>query len=133
MIDPSTALAALLAIAFYSSTTDEVAKARRASGVEAPATTGDVRLERAVRVQMNTLEWLPIYLVGLVLFAQFVSAPFAGFLGLVWLTGRVLYRQAYMADPAKRGPGFLIQTAACAVLILGALVGAAARLFPLGV
>jgi len=32
-----------------------------------------------------------------------------------------LYAAAYMADPAKRGPGFMIQSLACTVLLFGAL------------
>jgi len=40
---------------------------------------------------------------------------------VVWIIGRVLYATGYMADPAKRSAGFLIQLLACAVLLFGAL------------
>jgi glutathione S-transferase len=40
---------------------------------------------------------------------------------VVWIIGRLLYATGYMADPAKRSTGFLIQMAASAVLVLGAL------------
>jgi hypothetical protein len=42
-------------------------------------------------------------------------------IGLVWIAGRLAYAAGYMADPAKRSTGFLIQLAEVAVLLLGAL------------
>jgi uncharacterized membrane protein YecN with MAPEG domain len=83
--------------------------------------TGDPILERAVRVQMNTLEWLPIFLVSMWLFAIYWNDLVAAGLGVVWIVGRIVYQQGYMADPAKRETGFIIQALACAVLLLGAL------------
>jgi uncharacterized membrane protein YecN with MAPEG domain len=99
----------------------QVGRARGKSGIQAPAMTGDPLLERAVRVHYNTLEWLPIFLVGMWLFAIYCSELVAAALGVVWIIGRLIYATAYMADPAKRSTGFLIQTAAGAVLVLGAL------------
>ena len=75
-----------------------VAGARRKSGVAAPAMTGDPILERHIRVQANTLEWLPVFLVGLWLFALYwndlVAAPIAGWMtkvlplrALTWIVG----------------------------------------------
>jgi glutathione S-transferase len=98
-----------------------VGRARHASGVQAPAMTGDPRLERAVRVHYNTLEWLPLFLGGLWLFAIYWNDRVAAALGVVWILGRLLYGAAYMRDPAKRGPGFGIQALATLVLVLGAL------------
>ena len=83
--------------------------------------TGDPMLERAVRVQSNTLEWLPIFLASLWLFAIYWNELVAAGMGGVWIIGRMLYSAGYMADPAKRSSGFLIQFLACAVLLLGAL------------
>jgi uncharacterized membrane protein YecN with MAPEG domain len=48
-----------------------VAGARSKSGIHAPQMTGDPILERHIRVQANTLEWLPIFLPSLWLFAQY--------------------------------------------------------------
>ena len=64
-----TALVTLLAIALYFYTGLLVAKARAKFGVQAPATTGHPDFERVFRVQMNTLEWMPIFLPLLWLFA----------------------------------------------------------------
>ncbi|MBA4793249.1 MAPEG family protein [Phenylobacterium sp.] len=98
-----------------------VAGARRKSGVAAPAMTGDPILERHIRVQANTLEWLPVFLVGLWLFALYWNDLVAAALGVVWIVGRVLYALGYVADPAKRELGFVVQALAAAVLLFGAL------------
>lgn len=99
----------------------QVARARRISGIAAPAMTGDPLLERAIRAHLNTLEWLPLFLVPLWLFAIYWNDLVAALLGVVWIVGRVLYQTGYMADPKKRELGFLIQGAAVAVLLFGAL------------
>lgn len=98
-----------------------VAGARRKSGVAAPAMTGDPILERHIRVQANTLEWLPVFLVGLWLFALYWNDLVAAALGVVWIVGRVLYALGYVADPAKRELGFVVQALAAAALLFGAL------------
>jgi glutathione S-transferase len=116
-----TALVSLLALLVYFWMSLQVARARGKSGIDPPAMTGDPLLERAVRVQSNTLEWLPLFLVSLWLFAIYWNELVAAGMGLVWIVGRLLYSAGYMADPAKRSTGFLIQLLACAVLLLGAL------------
>jgi len=98
-----------------------VGAARKKSGIAAPAMTGDPVLERHIRVQANTLEWLPVFLVGLWLFALYWNDLVAAALGVVWIVGRILYALGYVADPGKRELGFLIQMAASAILLFGAL------------
>src|SRR4051812_34395709 len=80
-----TALVTCLAIAFYFFLSTRVAAARIKSGVKAPAITGDPDFERVFRVHMNTLEWMPIFLPSLWLFAVYISDPVAAVLGLVWI------------------------------------------------
>ena len=116
-----TAVVSIVAVLVYFWMGLQVAGARRKSGIDAPTMTGDPVLERAVRVQMNTLEWLPIFLVGLWLFAIYWNELVAAGLGVVWIIGRLVYSAGYMADPSKRSTGFLIQMLAGAVLMLGAL------------
>ncbi len=116
-----TALATCLAILFYFYTSILVSQARRKFGVKLPAISGNADFERVFRVQMNTLEWMPIFLPSLWLFAIYVSDGFAGALGAVWIVGRVLYVIGYSKATEKRGPGFAVQFLACAVLWLGAL------------
>jgi glutathione S-transferase len=116
-----TAVVSLLALLVYFWMGLNVGRARGKTGIAAPAMTGDPVLERAVRVHYNTLEWLPIFLVSLWLFAVYWNELVAAAAGVVWIIGRVLYSTGYMADPGKRSTGFLIQLAAVAVLLFGAL------------
>jgi len=115
-----TALVTILALLLYFAMSLQVGRARGKSGIHAPAMTGDPMLERAVRVHINTLEWLPLFLAGLWLFAIYWNELVAAGLGVVWIIGRLLYSSGYMADPSKRSTGFLIQFLATAVLLLGA-------------
>jgi glutathione S-transferase len=116
-----TAIATLLSLVLYITFGLQVGRARSKSGIHAPAMTGDPVLERALRVQTNTLEWLPIYLVSLWLFAIYWGDIGAFVLALVWIVGRLLYSRGYMADPGKRETGFMIQAVVCLILLLGAL------------
>ncbi len=67
-----TALVTCLAILFYFFTSIQVSKARAAFGIKVPATSGNPDFERVFRVQMNTLEWMPIFLPSLWLFAVYI-------------------------------------------------------------
>ena len=116
-----TALVTCLAILFYFFTCIQVARARVAFGVKAPAISGNPDFERVFRVQMNTLEWMPIFLPSLWLFAIYISDSIAAVLGLVWIAGRILYMTGYSQAANKRGRGFGIQAAAATILWLGAL------------
>jgi glutathione S-transferase len=131
-MDPIVAVVTLAALLFYFWTGLSVGMARGKSGIDAPAMTGHPVLERAVRVHMNTLEWLPIFLVSLWLFATFVTAPWGRYaaagLGVVWIVGRYLYMTGYMADPKNRSTGFLTQMVVCLILFVGALAGAIMKL-----
>jgi glutathione S-transferase len=99
----------------------QVGKARATFDIKAPAISGNPDFERVFRVQMNTLEWLPIFLPSLWLFAIYVSDPIAAALGLVWIAGRIVYLTGYSQAANKRGLGFGIQTGAAIVLWIGAL------------
>src|SRR3981081_737454 len=116
-----TALVTCLAILFYFFTTIQVSKARVAFGIKVPAISGNPDFERVFRVQANTLEWMPIFLPSLWLFAIYISDPLAAVLGLVCMGGALLYRTAYSQAAAKRSPGFAIQALAAIVLWVGAL------------
>jgi len=98
-----------------------VGRARGKSGIDAPAMTGDPVLERTIRAHSNTLEWLPIFLASLWLFALYWNDLAAAGLGLVWIVGRLMYATGYVADAKKRSTGFLVQFLATAVLLFGAL------------
>ena len=123
-----TALVTLLAVLFYFFVGTRVAAARGKYGVKLPAITGHPDFERIYRVQMNTLEWMPIFLVPLWLFALYLSDVWAALLGLVWTGGRVWYFVGYSAATEKRLPGFFVQSLVCVALWLGALAGVIMRL-----
>jgi glutathione S-transferase len=116
-----TALVTCLAILFYFFTSVQVSRARAAFGIKVPAISGNPDFERVFRVQMNTLEWMPIFLPSLWLFALYINDAIAAALGLVWIAGRVLYMTGYSQAAAKRGLGFAIQATATILLWLGAL------------
>ncbi len=115
------AIVTLLALLTYFWMSLMVGRARTKCGIHAPAMTGDPLLERTIRVHYNTLEWLPIFLVSLWLFAIYWNDLVAAGLGLVWIIGRIIYALGYMAEPGKREIGFMIQALAAAILLFGAL------------
>ena len=115
------ALVSLLALLTYFWMSTRVPAARAKCGISAPAMTGDPLLERTIRAHYNTLEWLPIFLVSLWLFAIYVSELWAAVLGAVWIVGRIAYALGYYRDARQRAPGFLIQSLATAALLFGAL------------
>ena len=117
----ATAIVTLLALLAYVWMGVRVGGARRKSGIAAPAMSGDPMLERYLRVQGNTLEWLPVFLASLWLFAHYWGDLIAAGLGLVWIVGRVLYALGYSAAAEKRELGFMVQMVAAAVLLFGAL------------
>ena len=116
-----TALVTCLAVLFYFYASIRVGMARETFGIKAPATTGNPDFERMFRVHMNTLEWMPIFLPSLWLFAIYISDAAAAALGLVWIAGRILYMTGYSQAAEKRSRGFGIQALAAGILLVGAL------------
>lgn len=115
-----TALVTCLAILVYAYASILVSRARGKFGVKLPAISGNPDFERVFRAHMNTLEWLPMFLPSLWLFAIYIGDTFAAVLGLIWVIGRILYIQGYAQAVAKRGPGFFIQALANTALWAGA-------------
>ena len=117
-------LVTLGALALYYWMTIAVSQARRKYKILAPAIIGNPDFERVFRVQMNTLEWLPIFLPALWLCAFYVDPRVAAGLGVVWIIGRAMFMQGYIATPDKRHAGYIVQTIAAILLWIGALSGA---------
>ena len=122
-------IVALLAIAQFIYFGMLVGKARGKYGIKAPAMTGNDYFERAVRVQMNTLEQLVCFVPALLIAAVYWSQAYVAALGVVYLIGRALYQRAYINDPAKRGLGFLLTFLPTTLLGVAGLVGALMRSF----
>lgn len=98
-----------------------VGRTHLTTGILAPTMVGDPLLERAIRAHSNTIEWLPIFLPSMWLFAIYWSPIWAAVLGLLWLIGRIAYFIGYLSEPRKRFPGFFIQAVAALSLLVGAL------------
>src|SRR5262249_41552059 len=79
--------------------------------------------ERTFRAHMNTLEWMPTFLVPPWLCAIYLSDTAAAVLGLVWIVGRAMYFAGYSRAVEKRLPGFFIQSTVCFLLFIGAAAG----------
>ena len=120
-------IVALLAIVQFIVFSMLVGAARGKYKIAAPAMTGNEHFERAVRVQMNTLEQLVCFLPALLIAAVYWQPVYVAAVGVVYLVGRILYRQAYVNDPAKRGLGFMLTFFPTVLLVLAGLVGAVMR------
>jgi uncharacterized membrane protein YecN with MAPEG domain len=99
-----------------------VGRVHARTGIHAPVMTGDPLLERAIRAHMNTLEWMPIFLPALWLFAAGISPGWAATLGLLWMAARVHFFIGYMRAPKGRVPGFVAQAAIAGILLVAALL-----------
>jgi len=116
------ALMTLLAVLWYIVTALQVARAHGKSNIHPPAMTGDPALERAVRVQMNTLEQLAAFLPAMWIYAWYGNPRWAAIACGVWIIGRIMYAIGYWADANKRSPGFLVSFFAFAVTWVAALI-----------
>ena len=72
---------------------------------------------------MNTLEATVIFLPTLWLAVQYGYPLWASVAGLVWVVGRVWYAVAYLKEAAKRSGGFLLSSAAWAVMLVLGVIG----------
>ena len=118
---PLTAIVLLLIVALQIWLMFRVARQRGLSGIEAPAMTGNADLERAVRVHMNTVEQLAIFLPALAVCGAYAGDRVTAAIGLTWVVGRIWYAIGYQQAAAKRSNGFLVTFLALAA---AALVGA---------
>ncbi len=121
---PYVELIAILAIAQYLHFGALTGKARRDSGLKAPAITGHEGFEKMYRVQMNTMETLVAFLPALFLAARHWPELLVAALGLVYLVGRYLYWRGYVSStPSKRGTGFMLSIIPTITLLVMALAG----------
>jgi glutathione S-transferase len=66
--------------------------------------------------------------VPLWLCAIYLSDVAAALLGVIWIAGRIMYLIGYSRAVEKRFPGFLVQSAACFLLFIGAAAGIVMRM-----
>lgn len=118
-----TAWATLAALVVYFWMSINVGRARGRYQVKAPSMEGPEEFQRAVRVQINTLEQMAIFLPALWMCAYFLCDRWAAAGGLAWAIGRLVYALSYYRDPAKRGVGFGITMLASLSLMAGTVIG----------
>src|ERR1700742_3514770 len=125
---PATVLSAFATLCaclvlFY--TFGQAGRMRGKHKIAAPATTGHPQFERALRIQMNTVEqvviFLPLLWIATTYFRIIGWLPAA--LGFVWCVGRLIYSFGYMAAPEKRSMGFMISLLANVGLLILSLYG----------
>jgi uncharacterized MAPEG superfamily protein len=115
----------VLATLFIAYTFINVGIARGKTRINAPAVTGHPTLDRAYRVQLNTVEqaimFFPLLWLATRYFHGLAWLPAA--FGLVWVLGRVIYLVGYMSAPEKRSAGFLISLVSTVGLLVLSIVG----------
>lgn len=123
------ALVILLALLEYQFFSFKVGMARGKYDIKAPAISGHEIFDRYYRVHMNTLEQLIVFIPAILVFAYFGNPLYAAGLGVFFLIGRMMYFVSYVADPAKRGAGFIIGWIPTVLLVLAGLVSVAIQIF----
>ena len=114
-----TLLAILIAIGFAIL----VARTRRATGIEPPAMGGNPRLDRALRVQGNTVEGFIVFVPALWLATLYFHGWIPPLIGLIWCAGRITFAVGYMAAAEKRHIGFAISIFSVLALVILAGIG----------
>ena len=125
---PATVLSAfvtLLAVMVLIYTFGQAGRMRSRHKIIAPAISGHPQFERALRVQMNTVEQFVIFLPLLWLATTYfrIIGWVPGVLGLVWCLGRIVYSVGYMSAPERRSLGFGISFSANIGLLILAIYG----------
>ena len=122
-MSPWPSLATVAALLVYYVLCINVGRARAKYNVPAPQVSGDPNFERVLRVQMNTVEQLVIFLPLLWLFSFFISPLWAGVLGGVWAIGRIIFAWGYYQAAEKRAIGFGIGALVTIALFIGSIFG----------
>lgn len=100
-----------------------VAIARGKLGVPAPAMSGTPEFDRLVRVHLNTMERLVLFVPLMWMAAQFWNPIWVAAVGVVFLAGRILYWRGYVKSPEARSVGNIVTILPIGLLLLANLVG----------
>jgi glutathione S-transferase len=120
---PLTGFVTLLCLLVLFWVTLMVGRARGKHGVKVPEMTGPEPFTYAVRVHLNTLEGLVLFLPALWLFAVTVSDLYAAIAGVFYPIGRIAYALGYYKEPSKRELGFAIGLLSTLVCLVGSGYG----------
>jgi hypothetical protein len=124
----ATVIVTVLAIGQYILFGVQVGVLRGKHGVKAPAVTGPEEFERMNRVHINTLEQLVIFLPALWIQAMYANPLWGAVVGLFYVTGRFIYRAAYLKDPSTRDIGFTMTIVPSIILLVWGLVAAVLKM-----
>jgi len=102
-----------------------VGRAREKFGILAPTMTGHPDFERVIRVHLNTLENLIIFVPAVWVFGSYVSVLWAAILGVVFVVARAVYAIGYLRAAEKRSIGAAVTGLVDLVLVVGGLIGLA--------
>jgi glutathione S-transferase len=119
---PYTGFVTLLALLVYFLCMLRVGMGRGKYNVKAPSIEGPPAFQRRLRIQINTLEHLILFLPLLWMAALSTRDEWAAVIGIFWPIGRVIYALSYTRDPAKRYPGFFLALGSSGVLFALVLV-----------
>ena len=108
-------LAALLQFVLFGAL---VMKARVRLGVTAPATQGPPEFDRLMRIHLNTMERLVVFLPMLWMAAAVVRSDVACAFGLLFIVSRFVYWRGYVRDPASRMRGNMLTMLSIAGLLV---------------
>lgn len=100
-----------------------VAIARGKLGVAAPAMSGTLEFDCLVRVHLNTMERLVLFVPLMWMATQFWAPAWVAGVGAVFLLGRLLYWKGYVKSPEARSFGNIVTMLAMGVLLLANLGG----------
>ena len=115
----------MLALLEYVAMAALVGRAREKFGILAPTMTGHPDFERVIRVHLNTLENLIIFVPAVWVFASYVSVLWAAILGFVFVVARAVYAIGYLRAADKRSIGAAVTGLVDLVLVVGGLIGLA--------
>lgn len=118
-----TAWTTIASLLMYVWVSINVTKARILYKVAAPYTDGPVEFLSKLRVQINTVEQLILFLPLLWLCCLYMSDLIAAMLGCIWIIGRIIYAPGYYKAPKKRHAGFGVSLFASAALLIGSIIG----------
>jgi uncharacterized membrane protein YecN with MAPEG domain len=118
-----TSMATIGAMIVYWYVMLQVNKARTLHKVSVPEMTGPDHFNRVVRVHMNTLENMPLFLPLLWLFALLWGDAWAGAFGGVWVIARFLYAWGYYREAALRVCGFGMSSSVNLLMLAGCIYG----------
>lgn len=119
----------LLALAQYIYFVGRTGFSRGKFGIKPPNMTGHEVWERYLRVQLNTLEQLIVFVPALLAFAQFISPKWVCIPGAIFVFARQYYSYLYIKDPMSRTPAFALTFFTNIGLVVSSLVGIAISLF----